>query len=399
MSNVLMILDAEFPPDPRVENEAETLMSQGHTVHLMCFGYNVSTDEFFDYNGIKVHRKKCPKYVYKLSALAYTVPFYHWITARWIKQILKEVEVDVIHVHDIQIYRAAKWANVDGIPLVLDLHENRPEIMKSYSHVQSLMGRLLISPNRWKKHEYRAIREVYYLIVVTEEAKTYYVDELDVSADKIISLPNSVRYEFYSKEDLQIDILNKFRDNYVILYVGDTGIRRGLLTAIEAVYELKEKITNIKLVIVGSNKSDGILKERVDELLLEDYISFEGWQNFETFPAYIASSHICISPLYRNIHHDTTYANKIFQYMSMGKPVIVSDCPAQAHVIEKAKSGIVFEAENTVQLAEAILELNQNPDRAKEMGENGKVFVSEDFSWEKTSKSFVNLYKILNNEL
>ena len=40
---------------------------------------------------------------------------------------------------------------------------------------------------------------------------------------------------------------------FVLLYLGDTGLRRGLQTAIASIPVLKEKIPNIKLVIVGSN--------------------------------------------------------------------------------------------------------------------------------------------------
>ena len=34
---ILMILDLEFPPDLRVENEIEALIDAGHEIHLACF--------------------------------------------------------------------------------------------------------------------------------------------------------------------------------------------------------------------------------------------------------------------------------------------------------------------------------------------------------------------------
>ena len=41
-------------------------------------------------------------------------------------------------------------ANSKFLPVTLDLHENRPEIMKFYKHVNSFLGKLLISPKKWK---------------------------------------------------------------------------------------------------------------------------------------------------------------------------------------------------------------------------------------------------------
>ena len=77
---------------------------------------------------------------------------------------------------------------------------------------------------------------------------------------------------------------------------------------------LRKKITNVKLVIVGKNTSDPILKQQVESLNLNDIVDFEGWQDVSLFPSYIKASEICISPLHRNIQHDVAYANKIFQY-------------------------------------------------------------------------------------
>lgn len=394
-----MILDETFPPDPRVENEALTLKDQGYDIHILCYGYDIAKDEEFEYKGIRVYRKACPKWVYKFSALAYTVPVYHWITKGWIEKFVEDYRIDVIHVHDIQIYRGAKWANKKHKPLVLDLHENRPEIMKFYKHVQSLLGRVLIYPSVWKKHEYRAIKSADQIVVVTEEAKAYYVDEVGVNPAKIISLPNTVRKGFYEQQTINVADVERFKDDFVVLYVGETGLRRGLLTAIAALNLLKSKIPNIKLVIVGKSSTDHVLKQYVKQLKLEDYVSFEGWQNFETFPAYIEASSVCISPLHRNIHHDTTYANKIFQYMSMGKPVVVSDCPAQANVVNDANAGLVIRAEEPEELVGAIMRLYNNPDESERFGRNGKQFVRENFSWEKNSLALTELYKKISNEL
>ena len=74
-----MILDAVFPPDPRVENEAVSLIEAGHEVFLFCLHYgNQLQSEIV--NGIHIKRYVSNKIEYKLSALAYTIPLY---TKEW----------------------------------------------------------------------------------------------------------------------------------------------------------------------------------------------------------------------------------------------------------------------------------------------------------------------------
>jgi hypothetical protein len=68
-----MILDKTFPPDPRVENEAISLIKSGNEVYLFCLSYNKNEDVVV--NEIKVKRYLSNKLEYKLSALEYTFLF------------------------------------------------------------------------------------------------------------------------------------------------------------------------------------------------------------------------------------------------------------------------------------------------------------------------------------
>lgn len=86
--NVGMVLDNTFPPDPRVENEALSLISKGHRVYLYCLDYDHAQEEYEFYKGIHICRQRLPGYLYYLSALAYTIPYYHLCLRKSIKHFL-----------------------------------------------------------------------------------------------------------------------------------------------------------------------------------------------------------------------------------------------------------------------------------------------------------------------
>lgn len=199
-------------------------------------------------------------------------------------------------------------------------------------------------------------------------------------------MPNTVLKSFYEHPSIDESILSKYKNNFVLLYLGDTALRRGLRTAIESLTYLVDKIPSIKLVIVGKNTTDYILKGLTKELKLEDYVDFQGWQDVNLFPSYILASCICISPLERNVQHDVAYANKLFQYMSLGKPVLVSNATAQKNLVEKAKSGLVHEELNPSDLAEKVVALYDDAELQSKLGQNGKLFIEQKFHWEITSK-------------
>jgi len=392
-----MILDAVFPPDPRVENEAISLVENGHEVFLFCLKYNEEKKAEL-INGIQIKRYQSNIIEYKLSALAYTIPFYTIFMKSKIKDFIKTNKIEVLHIHDIRIAQAVFNANKNyNLPIVLDLHDNMPEVMKLYPHLQKFPGKYIISPKKWKKKEEEFILKSNKVISVSPEFLDTLRPRILDSSTKLVLVPNTIRKSFFEDYVTEEAIINKYKDNFVILYLGDTHLRRGLQTAISAVKNLSLQIPNLKLVIVGKNTTDTILKKQVDELGVQHLVDFEGWQDVSFFQSYILTSAICISPLHRNLQHDVAYANKIFQYMSFAKPLLVSDAIAQKKIVEKTNSGLVHKERNVDDFTDKVLQLYKNKELRNTLGFNGERFVKGEFSWEETSKELIEMYKTLSN--
>ena len=394
---IAMILDATFPPDPRVENEAIALIKAGHEVVLFSLRY-AAENKYEIINDIHVHRYKSNKLEYKLSALAYTVPFYTRLMAKKIERFITDCLPDAIHIHDIRIAEAVFKVNKSAnLPVVLDLHDNLPEVMKLYPHLQKFPGKYIISPKVWKKKEDEFIKKADKVVTVSPHFIKSLINRFPSLQSKFVLVPNTIDRSFYENYIEEKSILDRYKNEFVILYLGDTHLRRGLQTAIQGAYELNNQIPNLKLVIVGKNTTDNILKKQVRDLDLENIVDFEGWQDVSLFPSYILASDICISPLHRNLQHDVAYANKIFQYMSFGKPLLVSDATAQKELVETHQTGSVHKERDVSDFVSKVLDLYQNKSIRDELGKNGQDFVRKHYTWEKTSKALLELYNQLNH--
>ncbi len=391
-----MLLDSAFPPDSRVENEAVSLIEAGHEVLLFSLDYEGRKPEKEIIRGIRVYRYKASNTIYRLSALAYTVPFFRQLVTPYIKHFLNECRPDVLHVHDMVLGEAGmRVAKKNGLPVILDLHENRPVIMREYSHMKKFPGKLLISASRWEKAQKRLVRKAGKVIVVTEEAREQLIKDYGKVEADVVVVPNTIHTDIYLSYPVDPTVIPTSPE-LTLLYMGDTGLRRGTDTAIQALSILRNAGHAVRLILVGSNTEDVKLHTLVRELRMEDSVIFEGWQDVSMFPSYTAVSDICLSPLKRNLHHDTTYANKIFQYMAMGKPLVVSDCPAQARVILEAHAGLVHRAGDAADLAAKIQALMENPGLRKKMGERAASAVETTWNWHNTSRELINLYRSLS---
>ena len=388
-----MVLENSFPPDERVENEIDILLKNGFQITLVCTKRS-GKSEMEEKDGLTIFRIPLSKFIYKSSALALELPFYFYFWNKQLSDILNRTSFDAIHLHDLPLVKVcARLAEKYRLPLICDYHENRPEIMKMYHHVQSFPGKWLISVNRWLNYQMKESQKADRLILVTDEAKDYYINNYGLDPRKIIVLPNYIVLDRFRKLVPETSIQPADHDIFTVVYFGDTGFRRGTLTILEAADKLKDK--NIRFLIIGTSREQDLLRKEATIRNLKN-VTFAGWIPPAEAMKLISGTDAGICPFLKNIHHDTTYANKMFQYMALGKPVIVSDCTAQANFVTREKCGLVFEAGNADELCDRIIKLT-NRNEYDHLSKNASACVSEKYNWENYGRRLIELYSGLQN--
>ena len=196
------------------------------------------------------------------------------------------------------------------------------------------------------------------------------LSRVKIDQKKIVVYPNTVRDDFYKNKKVDKVLEKQYSNNFVITYVGNTSERRGLLTVIESLKIIRKTIPNVKLLIIGKSSFDDVLKNEIKKYDVEDLVDFIGWVKENEIPNYLSISKLGLSPLHRNIHHDTTYANKIFQYISFGCPIVSSNVTAQSELVKKYNIGVVFEDRNVMDLTKKIIQLYNEKDLYKKYRAN-----------------------------
>jgi glycosyltransferase involved in cell wall biosynthesis len=101
------------------------------------------------------------------------------------------------------------------------------------------------------------------------------------------------------------------------------------------------------------------------------------------------------------LHPTANYLNaqpvKLFEYMSVGLPVIASDFPLWRGIVESAGCGLLVDPLDPVTIARALVWLLRHPAEAREMGRNGERAVAEKYNWERESESLVSAYAHLES--
>lgn len=383
-----MLLEAPFPPDLRVENEMRTLAAAGHEIVLYCLKHKrTGGDEKYEPN-IRLKRWYLARSFFKkYRTTIVRLPFY---ARGWKNFIAGHPQVDAIHVHDLPLARVGqyfqrKWK----IPFILDLHENYPAAIRDWRHDKRSVGRFLYARKAWEKYEIDSVQAADQVIVVVDEAKARLV-QAGIAPEKITVVSNTFNF---SNENhlLETSTPDSTEDELRLNYVGGFGELRGLQVAIQAMPQILEHNPQAKLFLVGDGANKESLQKLAAEQGLTGQVIFTGWLPLKEAFHYIVNSEICLVPYLATDHTETTIPHKIFQYMYLKKPVLVSSCKPLKRIIEETDAGRVFQAGDSQDFARAVTELLDEQFR-KELGENGNRAVIEKYNWQVESVNLIKLY-------
>lgn len=390
-----VVVDNDFYNDVRVVNEVKILASTISEVHILCFNFGREIEIGLP-NNVYVHPVKINRLV-KNIIFAYNNTF-HFYTMYWsilIKLFIKKTNVESIHVHDLYLSQAAYWATRKSkINFTLDLHENFPAAVTGYQWMYKKPHYYFIKPDYFRKKEGKYLNYADKIVVLSETFKNDLIDKHSVLKNKTFCIyPNLPDIDEFNNYEVDSGILDK-KSDFILFYFGGIAERRGVFTAIEAIKKLKHEIPNIKLLLIGP--VDKAEKERFYNVITNeeviDHIIYYEWKDISLLPSYVNISDVCLSPIVRNDQHESGVANKIFQYMLFERPLLVSDCKPQKHIVESENCGLAFESENVVDLANKVLELYKDPELRMAMGINGKNAVLEKYNTSVMGRNLIDMY-------
>lgn len=296
----------------------------------------------------------------------------------------RKASADIIHLHDPELLPMGLILRALGKPVVYDMHENLREQIKTKYWVP----RWLMVPAAGAVAVLERI-SLNRMGVVMAEAS--YADHYPwVKRQTIVQnfpLSDQVTHHHVPKHH-----------SPTVGYIGGVSEGRGALTVIRAIRQLREGDLDVNFDCVGEVSPD-TAEDR-------DYLqaSREGWLHAPgRLPPRdgwlrMARCHVGVATLKRLPNYVGSFPTKMFEYMAMGLPVVVSNFPLYREVVERQGCGICVDPDDVDGIADALRYLFDNPDRAREMGRNGRTTVASHYNWDTELTKLATFYRneILN---
>ena len=389
---ILMVLEREFPPDDRVEKEAQSLSEAGHEIHIACYTRK-NQQEYEKLEYYTVHRKSISVFTYKSGAFQLLLPLYERFWRIFIDRLFRQNQYDAIHIHDLPLARTGyRFKRKYGVKLICDQHEYYSDWIVKTAHYNTIPGKIIKVFSNWKAYERYNLSRADAVITVEQPLKNIYINNVGLPEKSITVIPNTPMKSVFQDQEINAEILKKYEKRFVLIYIGGLDKLRGLDLAMKAVSDLKDKIPGILLLLIGPKSKYHDIIEDASRFGISENFEWIPFQPVEILPSYLAASDICFHtpPANRDEVHRTV-ATKVYQYLAMGKPIIVSKVELMQKLVESNNAGFAVDDSDPTEFSARVMELAENPRLRQEIGSNAKK-LSERYFWEHTVQPLLDLY-------
>jgi glycosyltransferase involved in cell wall biosynthesis len=311
--------------------------------------------------------------------------------------IIRKHRIEALQVVDIPLAPAAIRAGRRfQIPVVLDMWENYPEALRLWA--QTDWTTLVFKNYRVARAVERyVVKRVDHIFTVVEEQKERLQAE-GIPKERISVVTNAVDLELFLRTPVRNDTpLDAEPAAFKLLYVGKLTSERGLDDMIQACALVRPMVPAVRLYIAGTGNDEPRLRTIAARHGVAGHIHFLGWVSFEDIHSYILKSDLCLVPHVYSDFINTTIPNKLFQYMALAKPVLVSNARPLARIVTESGCGYTFQSGDPADAARKIVDAYQARS-SREHGERGSRYVREHYTWEKVAPALLRVYEQLESQ-
>jgi glycosyltransferase involved in cell wall biosynthesis len=183
----------------------------------------------------------------------------------------------------------------------------------------------------------------------------------------------------------------------MILFVGRLAEKKGVSYLISAMVQIKKSLPGCRLLIVGDGPEKPLLEKQVAEHALNESVIFAGSIAKANLPAFYHSADVFVLPSIIAESGDTEGLGVVLlEAIAAGVPVVASNVGGIPDIIIDGKTGLLVEQKNPSEISEAIVSLLTHEKKAKALSKAALEHVQKNYSWEKVSGKFSELYYSLS---
>ena len=353
---IIVSVTSDLVSDNRVHKVCTTLHNMGFEVLLA--GRKLPASLHVDYREYMVKRFNLPFIKGPLFYATYNIRLYLFLLFSKFDVLLSS-DLDTLPANFIA-------AKVKNKPLVYDSHEY-------FTEVPELIGRPWVK-KVWQWLEKKMVPHIKTAFTVCNSIAGIYEEKYGTHFRVVRNLP--ITGTFLVKTE------KGENDQKIILYQGAVNIGRGLEQAILAMHF----IDNAKLIIAGGGDIKTDLENLVKKENLENIVEFTGRLSIEELAKLTPQADLGLS-IEEDLGLNYRFAlpNKLFDYIQSQVPVLITNLPEMAAIVNKYNIGEITDSLEPLHLAEKITDALNNQEKRK-LWKSNLPLAAKELNWENEEK-------------
>jgi glycosyltransferase involved in cell wall biosynthesis len=198
-------------------------------------------------------------------------------------------------------------------------------------------------------------------------------------------IPNGVDTDFFSPSVIRDEAEHR---PIAFLFVGRFQIAKNLFYLFDQFAALRRSIMEpFVLHLVGDGPQHHELQSHAKNMGIEDCLVWHGWVDKDSLRAIYRSADCLVNPSLCE-----GMPNVVLEAMACGLPVIASRVPGNDAVVRPGETGWLFDLGKPDDFRKALREMMEDRGRASQMGQKGRAWVRDDFSWRRVAQAYADLF-------
>jgi glycosyltransferase involved in cell wall biosynthesis len=298
-----------------------------------------------------------------------------------LRRLMRRQGIDVLQTHlpdsDIMALLAGRLA---GVPVRLyTFHSTQ---FMPQRHKNSIRRRLRVLMTRLGA--VLATR----LVAVSEAVAENMVSLAGLPPDKISIIPNGISTGQFRAGADGAAVRREFglaEDRPLIVSIGHLHPYKNQAMLIRAAARVRRVSPGATFLIAGEGEMRPVLQGLRSELGLDDAVLLPGRRR--DVPSLLAAADVFVLT-----SEWEGLPVSVLEAMTMAKPVVVTRAPGCREVVQEGRTGLFVDQDDDRGLAQALIDLLSDPDRAREMGRRGLARVEAEYSLKKNLDGLVDLF-------
>ncbi|MDA8215208.1 MAG: glycosyltransferase family 4 protein [Nitrospiraceae bacterium] len=228
------------------------------------------------------------------------------------------------------------------------------------------------------------------VVTVSEYVRQYLINE-GISSEKVIAIPTGIDISRFDPNKPDGNLRQELGLKSDVPIVGTIAIlrkKKGHHILLEAIPLILKKIPDAVFVFAGDGPQKENIITKIEQLGLADKVFLLGLR--KDIPNILKSINVFVLPTLQE-----ALGTSFIEAMSMEKPVIGTDVGGVGEVIRDGINGYLAEPNNPPALADAVIKILEDRERAMAMGIEGRKIVEQNYTVEKMCEKMYALYSSL----